>query len=1567
MSDAHLRKAQNRGRFFGKGRGKSSRLNLVLSLGVGVFFTAVASAAPLDSLKAEADSGENKDISLKSRTEHPVSDPRIAGAMPLTGKVDLWPGYRPIRNPGRDFDLDAIGPNPVTTKDEFVFIGQSNEGGCGPAKAIVSESGIVHPRTDAFLDDSGNAFLSSAAAANYDEGQGFGWQTTVDGDSDTGNFVVGMSFFNDVINHSFPNLPAALGYIANGTPVYQHDHAVFQRFTRNGTPMSPMTPGRNIPSLGSHASYPWFPFDGHQSRLGGAAILSNGNSLYYIADRSRQGNGPGDKGAVEYFADNSLVPLLTNGTDHRCNVFSIAQIAGAFVKNTTPAFVAPSTGSTFSESTAQGAAAGNGFFALRANHGNGTLAMFRNDGSRIAQVFGYADLYEANDSLTLNPDDLIQAKEAGFAVGGYRTYVGALFKAHGVGPSRPCVLVFQMHPSLTGGYVLKMLTPDDDYATPATQDVDNHSMDINANSDGDLVVCWRRGVLEPTAGDAPVARVYNSDGTPKTGSFLVSSTTDRASSYGPSAQADVKCAINKEVCIGWLTETEAASVNDPDCGGQVPMTISLVYRVFDVGIDHSTPTPSPSPTPTPTGAWVAPSDLPPEVVVLPDIRDSVYPPGNQENLLNLQEYLVDGDRVASSGALLPGQWGEDGVNTQVSPPSTAQVTIPTGAAPSDANVTFDVTDSAGSTDLAPVRVHTSDFLLGGPLVDTQLATGSGSGIPYFWAIGSDPDGAGPLQGSDPILIPLPQSTAGAGRLMVSITTGIGQSRLLGASSLLMDAISQSNPLLPYMDPVTLVGAEPGLPGLAPVSLNPGIGLEVQADVSGLTIIPDAGFSDWVRVSVTRNFTDGSNDSYSIAVANLLSGVNGNLQGNALGAATISTVQENYGFENLSLTDFLGTGSSALFNSGTNTARRNAMLAQQTSWQVIAAAMNTGNGALPPGVTLPDLDITATGKPDATYPGATSGNALKITFTGPNQRLLLTHKGIPRSQYSPGDVITLSLNTYVDLGYDGGHDDLINEPTSAFSYIFGLATVPSGLAQNLNVINFAADSTAFAPLRKGAAGGVNFGRGGGQIVNPLAVIDSKWTRQELTLRVPELGQYVQGPNAVGNTIDSLGLTAVIYLGRLDTPAATPHQTVWMDNISISNCPGALALAQGAINVPMISSGFCGQFNNGVDAGPGAFFVSIYGGDSTLLPAALARGETIYGSFSQGSDGTVNAADPIVTFGNGALFGHDQALNNARAGWLEASPISPGEVADLATIGTGAVSVALGFPNMPAGNRALLLGPAPATVTGNPYNSNLHPAGATRLGRIEVATPWLDMRLASDAVLPHLHVADAFFPGTGGNASGENGNLNPNQILKNVSGVFGVRWFTTSKAPSVIDNGRIDVTLLNADVNLGLIASCPSVILPSADNRTVGNAPLPPTVWVDDFISGTVITFNSYGKYYDLVLNSQPGGRAGMQSAGTTALANALLLENPGAQLADIHLSRNSDSGTGQSIKSIVNNVNTHGFENIYAPGPEGPITNDDVLPGRYSTAVLAIDEVNLYAVRDLPEFYDEDLQRSDLLP
>jgi hypothetical protein len=769
--------------------------------------------------------------------------------------------------------------------------------------------------------------------------------------------------------------------------------------------------------------------------------------------------------------------------------------------------------------------------------------------------------------------------------------------------------------------------------------------------------------------------------------------------------------------------------------------------------------------------------------------------------------------------------------------------------------------------------------------------------------------------------------------------------------MLTDSSSQSAPLSPFDEPITSLASATGASGLGAVTAT-GAGLQVSADASGLTITPEASFAGWVRVTVTREFDDGSDDSYTVAVADFLTGSNTNLQGAGLTDSQISTVRENYQFDNsLTLAQFLGTGSATAFNTGTQAERRTALENQQTNWLVTYPAMGT-NGSLPVGASLPEMAITDSGKPAATYPGATSGKALKVTFSAPAQQgFLMSHKGIPVDQYDPGDLITFSINTYFNLAYDGLHDDLINEPTSGLAFALALTTLPLGLVQNVNYLYFPPTQAAMAPLRRGG-GGLVYGRGGSQAVNPFPLLHGQWTRQEVSLRAPQTGQNVQGPSGSGNTLDAVGLGAMLLLLRSDASTSLPGQTVWLDNLCITRCPSALAMTCGATNVPMVSAGFALAFNNGNDSGPGAAFVApgFYG--DIPIPQAITRGQIINGNFSRGSGGveSFTALSPASVFGIPTTGPHSQSVNNARAGWLEAAGVT-----DLAMIGTGGNDMALLFPELSSGHRSLVIGPAPNSITGNPWGSNLEPSGG-HSGRAEVQTPYLDMRLSSNAVLPGLRVEDETFPGTGGNPNGLNGYLNPKQILGNVSGVFGVRWFVRSNAAQVNHNPRLDVLFINGDFLLGLVAGRSSASLPSQDNA---GFPLSP-VWVDDILSGSMLTFNSYQAYYDLLLNSQAGGRAGITGEVPAGLLSSLQSDNPGAQMARVVFMKGNDQSSGASVGTIAGNATLNGFKGIYSPAGQ-PVTNTDRLPGRYSSAVLAIDEVNLYAVRDSEAFYDEEMQ------
>ncbi|MBV6481173.1 MAG: hypothetical protein DIKNOCCD_00889 [bacterium] len=924
---------------------------------------------------------------------------------------------------------------------------------------------------------------------------------------------------------------------------------------------------------------------------------------------------------------------------------------------------------------------------------------------------------------------------------------------------------------------------------------------------------------------------------------------------------------------------------------------------------------------------------------LPDIRNAINPAGSQGVVLDLDEYVIDAEhRDQATSAQQALTWTENGSNTAVVAGNELQVTIPTGSAAANESVTFTVSDGSGSDQSGPIRVHTSDVLLGAPLVDTQLgaAMGAGSTIPYTWCVQADPNGSGPIQ------IPFAGAVS-----RLTVTQGFSQTCLYAASQI----ASVTNPLAPYQPGVVKLGQDATGPSYGVVAGN----LSIDADINGLNVVPLAGFAGCVRVTVTREFAANNDDSYTVAIADFLNGTNTNLQGTGTGASTISTVKENYGFDNLTVQQLIGAPSANDYNTATNAQRATFTQTQATNWLV--TALNQGAGGNLNGSILPDMDITSNGKPSATYPGATDGNALKLTFTRQNaQGVLIQHKGIPSDQYDPGDVITFSVNTYFDLGYTGAAaDEAINESTNGLVFALQLHTMPSLLSLNLNYVNFALSQASAAPFRKGPGGASPlYGRGGGQAVNAITLLHGKWTRHEVSFRVPQLGQNVQGTVGAGNLVDSIGLGAILVLGRNDCQANIVNQNVWVDNLCISRCPGALAMAYGSIDVPMVSAGFAIPFNNGATSGPAAVFTNpnFYG--AIAMPAALARGETIYGSASQGGTGSaqpVTGRNPSTVFGS-APVGHSDAVNNAKAGFVERNINN-----DLVVVGTGGTDVALDFPVLDDGNRALVLGPA--GLAGNAFTAPITAgiAASGHPGVVGAQTPFIDMRLSSDKVKPGLHVGDVEFAGgAGGNMDGMNGNLNPDRINGNVSGVFGVRWFTRSNAGNVSHNPRMDVTFVNADVNLGLVASRISTSLPSADN--VG---IPSGIWSDDFVSGSVVTFNSYRTYYDLILNNQAGGRfAGQTPVG---VLNDLKTKNPGAQLAYIDFTKANAQPNGAAVETVINNPNLKGFDGIFAPnGGTVSQADKDRLPGRYSTAVLSIDEIHMLAVKDVAQFYDEDLSK-----
>ncbi len=899
---------------------------------------------------------------------------------------------------------------------------------------------------------------------------------------------------------------------------------------------------------------------------------------------------------------------------------------------------------------------------------------------------------------------------------------------------------------------------------------------------------------------------------------------------------------------------------------------------------------------------------------IPDIRNAVDGAGSAGNVLDLDDYVVDpDDRNQTTSGQLPLTWaentsGDDNVAIQAG--NELEVTVPASNSPESGATTFSIQDASADTVFTdPVTVKTADFLLGGPLVDSYLVTGdsgSGSPFPYSWC----------CEEGDTLRVPGVTQGGAGGRLFASVASGIGSTCFVSASSI-VEATDLTQPVNPYEPGVTTHGVAAG--SLATVSLN-AANVSVDADLNGMFVQCLAGFSDWVRVTVTRTYGSGADDCYTIAVGDVLLGTNAtNLSGTPAGDSSISGAQEVYGFDNITLEDLLGTGhaNAAAYEADPDFDN------QATSW--ITTVVGQNGPTLAPGSSFGELSLT-TSVPAGDYPGATDNRALCVELDQPDFcGYLLQHKGLDPSQYSPGDIITFSANVYVDLNYGGGvADDDVNEASNSPAIAMALGTQPALEAVNFNFVNFPLSQAAAANFAPGGLFTGSFGAGGNALTNPVAGIHGKWSRHEVSLRVPESGVSVSGPAGTGNIAYPNGITALLLVARIDTAMTGHTQRVYVDNLCISKVPGSLVLAEGATNVPMISAGwgFAGEDGNSFNAGLGSV-----GG--TALPASVARGQVIYGSFSD--EAPSNAPGTILS--NAANTAYSQLGGNAAAGWLEGFGNQ-----DLGFIAQGNTDVALAFPTLASGNKSLALSPSPARVSNNyPAPNATVPADVQA---VNVVTPYLDMALAAGAVNPGLNVDTVTY------AAGTGGENQANSIPNNVSGVFGVRFFHRTNSSVQSTNPSLNVTLTNADETLGLVATRQANVLTSADNTTYSG-----NVWVDDMLTGSFISFNSSQRYYDLVQNSQAGGR--FTSGGNPTLAGNLQSQNPGAQLGIVAAIRGPSTAflTHQALAGAGFNA----YQAVY-----GASGNDSSLPGFNSTGTVFVDEVNLHSVRDSGAFHDADL-------
>ncbi len=346
------------------------------------------------------------------------------------------------------------------------------------------------------------------------------------------------------------------------------EYAVFQRFDRNGSPVSKWTHGRNIPA-GNHENDPNYEPGGSASRSCNGAVLSNGNTVYALTDRS----GGTPAGAFG----------LPGG---RINLFSITNAAGdTFVVNTQPAHGTTGEGNALNGQDQQGTdASPKGWFVHRSDAASGTVSFYKNDGTRFAETQGYGAVWTG----ALLPGGVgtmdVTGREREVSAGGDFCYIAARYD-NGDGIMHPAVLQWSVDPAAGTATPTRVIVADTD--APVTQSARTDNMSISANDAGDVVIGWRASPAEGNMG-APVARVFAPDGTPYTGTFYTSSladpTTDNTEiSIGIfSNNATLKVACSGAVaCITWISDNGVTTAEGNNCCGnpKIP-AVSTVARLF---------------------------------------------------------------------------------------------------------------------------------------------------------------------------------------------------------------------------------------------------------------------------------------------------------------------------------------------------------------------------------------------------------------------------------------------------------------------------------------------------------------------------------------------------------------------------------------------------------------------------------------------------------------------------------------------------------------------------------------------------------------------------------------------------------------------------------------------------------------------------------------------------------------------------------------------------------------------------------------------------------------------------
>jgi len=234
----------------------------------------------------------------------------------------------------------------------------------------------------------------------------------------------------------------------------------------------------------------------------------------------------------------------------------------------TPTFAYPNEGRN---SPARQSVASSGHDATRwfiVRTGEGTATVFGETGSVVADLGHYLEGAPLPTGIvSLEPGGEERAMAATGEPNRSRAFI-AVTGLDGEGKHHPCAVVVDVVPSASSASVVGVLQLDDDIAD-ASDFTDGSAMDLAAYGEGYLFAVWRQFPSQ-----SPVGRFYNTDMTPLSPSFWISSLEGGDTNTG---DATIKCTCNLQVAAAaWLSESFEPGNN---CVGN-PMERDTMVRMF---------------------------------------------------------------------------------------------------------------------------------------------------------------------------------------------------------------------------------------------------------------------------------------------------------------------------------------------------------------------------------------------------------------------------------------------------------------------------------------------------------------------------------------------------------------------------------------------------------------------------------------------------------------------------------------------------------------------------------------------------------------------------------------------------------------------------------------------------------------------------------------------------------------------------------------------------------------------------------------------------------------------------